>query len=527
MNKNLNNQKLHIIFLSILSLNYIVPLLVFGNVTLFYHDTLDSEIVFNKIIADSYKDNFTSLNILLNGEIKIEFLRRVFQPFTLFYFFFSAELAYFLVDILVKLTSYFSFFILSKQINKDIFICAIGAALFASLNERTVEGFGFAFFPYLIYLASFKKNLNFKHYFITFVFGLNTDLVTCLISIPTAMCLIYIINLKNEKRVIKDSFMLFTTFALAIFISNFNLIYGQLQSSEIQRTAFYYESISLQKNILTFLYELFKLPTNLDWTFLEKLPQFLIIVIVFALYFFQKNQKTFKIICLILFINLIPFLFRTEFITFLRNSSEGIFKTFRFEYVTSILPLFFCISLMLVLKDKKINFQILKLLFPILFFFQINSSLVPVYKKYVINIDNYRNLYTFNGYYMNEDYQKIKSVVGKNKTISIGYDPMIAAMNRIYVIDGYQNIYPLFYKLKFRKIIEKELNKNDKLKKYFDNWGNRLYAFVNNQKQIEINFNEAKNLGASFVISKYEITNSDLKLVTNSFKFPIYLYKLH
>ena len=111
MNKNLNNQKLHIIFLSILSLNYIVPLLVFGNVTLFYHDTLDSEIVFNKIIADSYKDNFTSLNILLNGEIKIEFLRRVFQPFTLFYFFFSAELAYFLVDILVKLTSYFSFLI--------------------------------------------------------------------------------------------------------------------------------------------------------------------------------------------------------------------------------------------------------------------------------------------------------------------------------------------------------------------------------------------------------------------------------
>ena len=88
MEKNLNSQKIHFIFITILSLNYIIPLLIFGDVTLFYHDTLDSEIVFNTVIANSFKDNFESLKLFLNEEIKIEFLRRAFQPFTFVSYFF-------------------------------------------------------------------------------------------------------------------------------------------------------------------------------------------------------------------------------------------------------------------------------------------------------------------------------------------------------------------------------------------------------------------------------------------------------
>ena len=47
--------------------------------------------------------------------------------------------------------------------------------------------------------------------------------------------------------------------------------------------------------------------------------------------------------------------------------------------------------------------------------------------------------------------------------MSVGLDPMIAVMNDIRVIDGYHSVYPLSYKIKFRKIIEKELTKNIKL----------------------------------------------------------------
>ena len=45
----LSDKNVHILFIFILSLNYIIPLLIFGNVTLFYLDALDNEIVNNSI----------------------------------------------------------------------------------------------------------------------------------------------------------------------------------------------------------------------------------------------------------------------------------------------------------------------------------------------------------------------------------------------------------------------------------------------------------------------------------------------
>ena len=111
--------------------------------------------------------------------------------------------------------------------------------------------------------------------------------------------------------------------------------------------------------------------------------------------------------------------------------------------------------------------------------------------------------------------------------MTIGYDPMIAVMNKIYVIDGYHNVYPLDYKFKFRKIIEKELQKEAQYKKYYDNWGNRVYAFVSDKNEIDLNFKEAQSLGAKYIISKYEITNFNLKLISDEFKNQIYLYELN
>ena len=78
----------HTIFLSFLSINYIFPLLIFGNITLFYHDTLDSEIVYNSVLGKILGGNFDSIKIFLNNQIQVEYLRRLLQPFSYFYFFF-------------------------------------------------------------------------------------------------------------------------------------------------------------------------------------------------------------------------------------------------------------------------------------------------------------------------------------------------------------------------------------------------------------------------------------------------------
>ena len=90
-----------------------------------------------------------------------------------------------------------------------------------------------------------------------------------------------------------------------------------------------------------------------------------------------------------------------------------------------------------------------------------------------------------------------------------------------------KNIYPLSYKKKFIEVIQKELSKNLDLHKYYNNWGSRVYAFIDNPNNIEINFKTAKKIGAKFVISKYKINNNEIELIpllnkTNGIK----LYKI-
>ena len=63
----------HTIFLFILSLNYLIPLLIFGEITLFYIDSLDSEVVMNYIIGQHYNGNSEAVNNMLGGSMKIEF----------------------------------------------------------------------------------------------------------------------------------------------------------------------------------------------------------------------------------------------------------------------------------------------------------------------------------------------------------------------------------------------------------------------------------------------------------------------
>jgi len=61
MNLNKLNKNEHLVFLFILSLSYIIPLIVFNNITLFYNDTLDCEIIYNKIIGKILKGDVDSI----------------------------------------------------------------------------------------------------------------------------------------------------------------------------------------------------------------------------------------------------------------------------------------------------------------------------------------------------------------------------------------------------------------------------------------------------------------------------------
>jgi len=69
---NFNSKNLkyryHFFFIALLLVNYFFPLLIFGEITLFYHDKLDSELVYNQILGRIYRGDLSSINIFLAGE---------------------------------------------------------------------------------------------------------------------------------------------------------------------------------------------------------------------------------------------------------------------------------------------------------------------------------------------------------------------------------------------------------------------------------------------------------------------------
>ena len=79
---------------------------------------------------------------------------------------------------------------------------------------------------------------------------------------------------------------------------------------------------------------------------------------------------------------------------------------------------------------------------------------------------------------------------------------------------------------RFRKIIENELENNEKFQKYYDNWGSRVYAFVSDPNNIRINFKAAKEIGADYVISKFNLNSDDLILKCKKCRSNLYLYKI-
>ena len=216
-----SNKTYHIIFISILILNYLFPLLIFGDITLFYHDQLDVGVVYNKVIGEYLRGNPNAFNKFLGGVIEGNYFKELYKPYSLFYAIFNTELSFWLLHFLIRITSYISFFILAKKISSNIFFCALSACLFASLNSNALEGFGVAIFPYLVYLCMYKKSLRLKHYFVLIFFGANTDLVGSVLSPVLLLITLSIINL----NVIKKNFIHICKILIIFFYSRYHYKY--------------------------------------------------------------------------------------------------------------------------------------------------------------------------------------------------------------------------------------------------------------------------------------------------------------
>ena len=292
---------LHLIFLFILSLYYLIPYFFTGQLILKAHDLLDSEIVYNHIIGKIYRGDVESINLFIAGEIKWYFLRRILQPLTLLYAFFETETAFWLTDIFVKLACYICFFKLSRKLNCSYFNSALLGCLYASSIAWTHMGLGIATFPYLIYLLIKNKNLNLKHYFFLAFIGLNTDLVSDVLIIPTLFIIFFIFCSQYSKYNFKLFFKVSGLLLFFIFLSNSNMIYSALFAGPFHRVAYVYEGIDLITNFNNLIKNFFYIPdTNFSY-FFYNLPFTFFVLPTVLISLFSRNKTAYFLLLTIFF----------------------------------------------------------------------------------------------------------------------------------------------------------------------------------------------------------------------------------
>ena len=110
-----------------------------------------------------------AVKIFLNGEIKIEYLRKKLQKYlniNVFIRLFKCRVTYWVTDILVKLISYYSFFTLAKKLIKIYIYVRLLLVYMHPMNIFTWTDFGLFILPYLVYLILYKKKLSIKHFLI-------------------------------------------------------------------------------------------------------------------------------------------------------------------------------------------------------------------------------------------------------------------------------------------------------------------------------------------------------------------------
>lgn len=136
------------------------------------------------------------------------------------------------------------------------------------------------------------------------------------------------------------------------------------------------------------------------------------------------------------------------------------------------------------------------------------------------------NAVTWEKYYGEDIFEQIAEAIGRAQESyrvgSVALNPAAAAYHGFYTVDGYSNNYELAYKHAFREVIAGELEQDEDLKRYFDEWGNRCYLFTAQlgqsyyyDKNAEVtlsgltwNMDALRTLGCEYLFSGVEIVDA-------------------
>ncbi len=520
----------------VLLLFFLPFIILYQNIPIVIHDSFDCGFVYFHLLKITHTvldfSSGTMIDQIMNG-VPRSSLPTGLNFISFLYAWFDSFNAFLINFIIVHLVAFIGMFLLLDKLhgeNQNKHIIVVTSLCFALLPYFTFFGLSIAGQPLLLFafLNILDRKASFSDYLIIALFPFYSAFVLVGPFIICAIALLLIINFIQVKKINWSYLSGIILLVLCYSIAEFNLIRDMFVSNTIisHRTEFIYMDTiftCIKTAFETFVFGNYEA---------QSLPTFFIILPVLYSLFLNKTDINLKRNTIYILIFIAIFSLFTGFWTWtgwgtLREKVPivNIFNISRFYYLFPLLwYILFSFSLNFILKIK--------------FGKQITAFLLCAQLIFIVaNNYEYKNLVrktvgikteapSFREFFAEALFKQIKNDIGipqkDYRVVSIGIPPTISQYSGFYSLDSYLTSYQLAYKHQFRKIIEKELDKNSDLKNYFDNWGSRCYVFSdevgkkaiitkNNDKKainnLALNTDVLKEMGGKYIFSALEIKN--------------------
>lgn len=483
------------------------------------HDNLDIEAAHNTVVGIFFLHPSEAKHLLLGGHLPIYFMQKLDWPLSLVHLIPNLFLAYLLCDLIVRVVAFLGMFCLSRKLGIAAPAAFAASIVFAFSLAETSIGLSIAAIPAILYFCQKAADGSIRtiDYLYLSLLGWNTSLVFAGVFVLIGLPLIRKILFGAASR---NWLAAYISYGAGLTLGSAGLLYGLVAGPPLHRASWILSGDTLTASIRAFLRNQIS-PAHWDFYHVSTplVPLYISVLIALVI---TRTKKLLWLVTTIVSINLFYVLVNFEPVARFRTHVGGLFKTFMFDRFFFLDSFLIVIAWVIAMNTDKTMLRRL-LAGAMMLQIVVTCVLTPHLRAPIMHALGKPTIPSFEDYTMPADYRIIRGAVGENPTMSVGVDPMAAVMNRISAIDGYYNAYPLAYKRAFRPIIARqiesghpyinnwgsELNIVDP-ESYFDNGGGRLYTFVDNPAEVDLDYCAAFHLGARFVISQFDLSSANL-----------------
>lgn len=470
------------------------------------HDQLDGEVP--AYILNAKYPGEDSFPEFMSGTGNRESLTPASYGTLLFYMIAKPATAFMLNEVFVRIAAFWGMFLLLRKWNVRSWIAYTAAFLFSLLDFYSVYGLSVMGQPLLLY-AYFEakdRKQGIVPYCIAFLFACFSSPVLVGYVDIIVICGMMLVLVVRKKTGIRE-----TGLFLLVLLLTYCILYRQL-ILQVLGGASYISHRSEWKNSpegtwLSVFWYMFRNGRYHAEANQSALVMWIVVatgtgVFLFRLWGTDEKQAYRRLLGLfagILIVSAIYATWQTEPVISWRQRLGGLFVSFNFQRFFWLNPLLWWAAFgltaqlmidttrLLWMKDGgwKTTIRSLTLAVALIFIISAGFSVFkasPLKKNVIRLIRGARETdISFSSFFSEGMFREIGEYIGEPKESykvgSVGLYPSIPLYNGFYCIDGYSNNYDVEYKHIFRAIIGEELNKNEIIRTYYDNWGNRCYLF--------------------------------------------------